>query len=75
MKALEVGDEVVCRYWNKIDRKHYGNSWTGTIVHISPAHKFNAIRVERGYLVTMPESSYPDGVWIHRNEILCRVKE
>lgn len=73
---LKIGDRVLCRFFNSVEKAFYGDQWIGEIKDIKipqddmPWWKYKSI------LVTQPHLSYqsPD-VWLHDYEILRRMNE
>jgi hypothetical protein len=69
-KPLTAGDQVVCRLYNSMDRKSYGETWTGTIKQIDPSHTTG--QTPTPYLVSRQADRL--GIWLKRCEIKRRVR-
>lgn len=73
-RKLEVGDRVLCRFFNTPDNEFYGDYLTATIVEIDNHYEFASYynpTIEIGYLVKFDEHR-PD-LWLHRKEIKRRL--
>lgn len=72
-KKLEIGDRVWCRYYNDMDKRYYGEEFSGTIIDIgvnnnySPPRDFT-VEIKTGW--RKPTVRYST-LW--RKEILRRI--
>lgn len=71
---MDVGDRVVFRFYNSVEKKFYGERHLGTILEVDPRHSDGKDHlgniVYRPFRVDTPYGS----LWIRRKEIL-RVEE
>lgn len=73
-RKLEIGDRVVCRFFNTPDKKFYGDYLKATIIGIDNDHEFSSYwqpTIEVGYQVKFDE--YRPNLWLHRKEIKRRI--
>lgn len=65
MKPISVNDKVLCRFYNSIEGKFYGATFETVILET---------RVKEGEKQFLIQHSEISQVWLHRKEILRRVK-
>jgi hypothetical protein len=69
-RKLEVGDTVICQFYNVPDKRFYGDIWKATIVEIQTGSPANYYPV-RDFVVKDEEGKFHT-VW--RKEIKRRIK-
>jgi hypothetical protein len=60
---MNIGDKVICKLYNSIDRKYY-DSWVGTILEYSMLNQQG--KFYRPYLVS--REGYPN-IWLSGKEV------
>jgi len=61
---MNIGDKVVCRLYNSVDKAYYGEEWIGEILQDEIFHREG--KSNRPILVTRPD--YPN-IWLSRREV------
>jgi hypothetical protein len=63
---LKIGDSVNCRLYNSVERRFYGNSFTGKIIDVDKEYFVNDDD-KRGYLIQSNHFGFP--IWMKRKEV------
>jgi len=65
MNKLQIGDTVLCRYYNTPERKFYGDYFQAEILEIKKDNpkSYQVKRIDTGYTI-----------WLHRKEIKGKFK-
>ena len=73
-KQLKIGDKVLCKYFNSMDKEFAKESFTGIVINIKPNQKSNNPNYygefETIYVVENKNPYFKDKTNLHKKEII-----